>query len=116
MTVGKVATSILTDDDGMTKIIYHSTPVVKFNDKRIILNSGGWRTSTTKIRMNQAANQFKLGFSVHQKKYDWFVSFDGDDAIPFFDGMILNRGACPSDQTEPTTGGKGNEDRNGKHL
>jgi hypothetical protein len=71
--VGQRATTIKVDDNGYTCITYHSTDVVKFNSKQIILNTGGWQTHTTKTRMNQASNQFKLGFKVYQKDYDWFA-------------------------------------------
>lgn len=86
ITIGKVATSIFTDGD-TTKIIYHSTAVVSFNDKKIILNTGGWNTNTTKVRMNQASNTFGLGFQVYQKNYAWLVAYKGV-VIPF-DGDTL---------------------------
>lgn len=74
--IGKTATSVSTDDDGYTRVIYHSTVVVKFNDKRIILNTGGWKTATTKLRMNQTANQFQLGYTVVQRDDEWSVICD----------------------------------------
>lgn len=61
---------------------YHETDVVKFNDFEIILNSGGWYTDTTKTRMNQASNQYRLGYKVFQKDFDWFVDYNGT-TIPF---------------------------------
>jgi hypothetical protein len=67
------ATAIFTGDDGMTRIIYRGTAVVTFNSDRVILDTGGWRTVTTKLRMNQAANQFGLGFRVQQKDGEWIV-------------------------------------------
>lgn len=54
---------------------YHNTEVVKFTPKTIILNTGGFKTNTTKTRMNQASNQFKLGYNVFQKNYKWYVQF-----------------------------------------
>lgn len=79
------------DQGGYTVVQYHATPVVKFNDREIILNSGGWHTSTTKARMNQAANQFLLGYQVFQKDYDWFVDIAGVGVVPFEDGMKIIR-------------------------
>jgi hypothetical protein len=43
--------------------------------------------------MCQAANQFRLGFSVYQHKGDWFVSVPGDGVLPFRDGMTFNPAA-----------------------
>ena len=84
-----VATTI-SQIEGYTTITYHHTPVVQFNEKTIILRSGGWRSSTTKTRMNQASSQFDLGFSVHQKDFDWFVIYKGKTQ-EYQDHMILDR-------------------------
>lgn len=58
-------------------MVYHDTEVVLFDADTIILDHGGWRTSTTKTRMNQTATQYGLGFRVFQKDFDWFVSYRG---------------------------------------
>lgn len=84
-----VARRIFYDGTG-TCFIYHQTVVVKVLDKGgIRLNSGGYRTNTTKMAMNQASNQEGLGFQVFQKDGEWFVTYRGD-TIPFQDKMILN--------------------------
>lgn len=81
--IGKVATAVKRDADGTLRVIYHSTAVVTVEASgRITLDHGGWKTSTTKTRMNQASNQLSLGFTVSQKKRNWFVSIDGHE-IPF---------------------------------
>ena len=85
--VSGVATSIRTDSDGYTCVRYHQTDVVRFKGERIILNTGGWFTATTKLRMNQASNQFGLGFRVYQKNHEWFVSLRDGRVFPF-DGSI----------------------------
>ena len=84
--VSGVATSIR-GEEGRTIIRYHNTDVVSFNDKDVILNTGGWKTATTKTRMNQASNQFGLGYQVSQKKGDWFVDYKGK-TIPFNDSVL----------------------------
>ena len=92
--VGKVATKIR-EDNGYTCIRYHNTDVVKFNDKEIVLNSDGWRTMTTKTRMNQASSQFGLNFGVFQSKGDWFVQFGGHGeegkTVDYEDNMLIIR-------------------------
>ena len=87
--IGKVATAVIQENFG-TKVKYHNTVVVEFDIDQIILNSGGWKTLTTKNRMNQTSNEYNLGFQVFQKDFDWYVDFDGK-IIPFKDGMILER-------------------------
>lgn len=87
--IGKVHTKVFRDN-GYTVVRYHQTDVVRFNDSEIILDSGGWQTATTKVRMNQASAQFGLGFIVFQKDYAWFVQYRGM-TVPFQDGMVLRR-------------------------
>ena len=90
--VGEHKTAIY-QSDGYTCIRYHSTEVVKFNDNEIILNSGGWQTKTTKLRMNQASCEFGLYFNVTtfgRFNDEWFVEYRGKK-YSFNDGMILER-------------------------
>ena len=68
----------VTTDNGTTEIVYHSTKVVKFNNNTITLNTGGWKTNTTKNRMNQTSQQFDLGFNVYQKNWEWYLEYNGN--------------------------------------
>ncbi len=77
--VGKVSTAVFTDPaDNHTKVVYHNTAVVSFDHESIELNTGGWETATTKTRMNQASNQYSLGYQVYQRDYTWFVDYQGE--------------------------------------
>lgn len=87
--IGKVATTVQVQD-GSTRVTYHQTTVVQFSADLIVLNSGGWRTATTKSRMNQASNQFNLGYHVYQEKKVWYVRWCGE-SLEFEDGIELNR-------------------------
>ena len=87
--VGSHKTTVFTEG-GVTKCVYHSTPVVTWSCETIVLNSGGWSTHTTKTRMNQCARQYGLGYQVFQKDYAWYVKFQGE-TLDFYDGMILTR-------------------------
>lgn len=78
----------ITNQDGFNVLTYHTTNIVKWNGKEIILNSGGWLTDTTKLRMNQCSNQFGLNFSVFQKDFNWFVNYKGA-IFPFKDNFII---------------------------
>jgi hypothetical protein len=88
--LGKTATSVRTEN-GVTSVRYRNTDVVKFDSKTITLNSGRWLTATTKTRMNQAANQFDLGFQVSQKDFLWTVRLANGKQIEFKDGMTIKR-------------------------
>ena len=85
-TLGKHKTTItkelgIGNEDYMV-VRYWNTDIVKFNNERIILNTGWWSTATTKRRMNQTSEQFNLGYQVYQKNYNWFVEYQGK-TIPF---------------------------------
>ena len=81
-TIGRTATKV--EHRGLeTFVRYHNTDVVQFDSLYITLNTGGWETATTKLRMNQASNQFNLGFSVYQKDFQWFVVIPQGETVEF---------------------------------
>lgn len=78
-----VATNVRKDNLGL-HVRYHDTDVVMVHgDGRVTLRTGGWFTATTKVRMNQAANQFGLGFQVGQKDGKWSVRCNNGAVVPF---------------------------------
>lgn len=87
-----VHTAVVNDVTGF-EVIYRGTRVVsKTLDDDIVLNTGGWKTATTKTRMNQAANEFELGYQVFQKNHEWFVTWRGE-TLPFIgDSITLYKG------------------------
>ena len=68
-------------EDGYTVVRLYYTDVVKFNDSEIILNTGGFVTTTTLQRMNQTSDDYGLGFRVHRKKGQTFVTYLGSDKL-----------------------------------
>lgn len=89
--IGTHKTHVLVDRDSVTRVVYHETPVVSFNESSIRLNTGGWWTRTTKVRMNQASQEFELDFRVFQKKEKWFVDYQ-NETHPFdTDELVLQR-------------------------
>lgn len=78
----KKATSVYKDEDtGMYVCVYHDTPVVQWDEEKIILNSGGFRTVTTKRRMNEVSDHYNLGFDVTQHLYEWWVTFPVQETV-----------------------------------
>lgn len=62
---------------------YHETDVVTFRpDGFAVLNSGGWQTSTTKLRLNEC------GFNISQERGVWYLR-DSGKSYTFADGMIV---------------------------
>jgi hypothetical protein len=88
-------TAVFTGDDAALTVVLHQTAVFKkYPDGRIELNSGGWRTVTTKNRINQAFRQLapSMRARVHQENGDWFVQVGGYEtgrSIPFADHMVI---------------------------
>jgi len=78
-------------------VTYIQTNIVSWCDGYITLDSGGWETVTTKRKMNQASNQFALGYSVFQRNHKWYVEKPCGETVEFQDGMWFKRHA-DSDQ------------------
>lgn len=94
--LSKYRTTFETGDHGGS-VTYVRTRIVAWDkDGNVTLNSGGWRTITTKRKMCQAARQFTLGYAVYQVKGEWFVGIWSAalsryvKELPFKDGMTFN--------------------------
>jgi len=94
-TVGRHATTIRVQND-TTTITYHDTSVVAFDADTITFSTGGWNTATTKRRMNQTSAQFKLGYQVYARRWQWYVDYAGQ-TYPF-----TNRSLTIQRLTQPT--------------
>lgn len=93
---------------GGYSIILHRTPIVTYRpDGSIVLNSGGYRTVTTKARMNEVLPD---SIRVYQQRHDWFVTTPWDRR-PFHDGMVIQQeGGVQSVRNSPE------EQRGGVHV
>ena len=78
----------------------HSTDVVTWwPDGRVTLNSGGWKTATTKDRIGYAAR-------IHQERGQWYVTVRGKCYL-FRDGMTIGpRGGVTGAPPEGSSGDK----------
>jgi hypothetical protein len=69
------------EHDASVAIELHGTKVVVFYPNGLVkLSSGGYRTSTTKKRINQYSP-----VSVYQKNFEWFLR----DGTPFEDNVLV---------------------------
>lgn len=79
--------------DGRKSIRLHSTDIVTEKDGVITLNSGGWKTVTTKDRINSYSweNGSKKWPYILQRNHQWFIG-DGIfyDGIQFKDGVQIS--------------------------
>jgi hypothetical protein len=73
--------------EGMIAIKLHDTDIVTvFNDGRMILNSGGWLSVTTKERINRYTNA-----GISQRGGIWYMK----DGSLFYDGMTIKADGTP---------------------
>jgi len=77
---------VTVDYGGATVHFYHQSAVVVKRGRTIRLDSHGYRTSTTKERINR---HLPGGYRLYQEDYDWYLSTpDGDRE--FTDGMTIH--------------------------
>ena len=70
-----------------TAIRLHDTDIVTFKDGKMILDNGGWQTSTTKARINDHISPYYIS----QKNYEWYVhDIANETIIPYKNGMELS--------------------------
>jgi hypothetical protein len=68
-------------------IVFHDTPIVRFNPSGwIVLDTGGWQTLTTRDRMRRA------GVAIYCRSGVVHVSLPGGRSVAYRDGMAI-RGA-----------------------
>ena len=74
--------------DGKISVRLHSTDIITFwHTGNIVLNSGGWKTVTTKARINEFSP-----FSIYQENSIWYVSFTHHEpkTYCFKDNMVIS--------------------------
>ena len=77
-------TRLFETEDGY-KVRYHATYIFEHNKRKnvYILNSGGWKTRTTKDRINK---ELPNNMYISQKNFEWFVHTP-NETLNFEDGM-----------------------------
>lgn len=78
-------TTIRKVGDSIAVRLHNTDVIVIRKDGNYVLNSGGWRTVTTKDRINNYSPAY-----VHQYKRKWYL-YDRSTGInnPFVDGMVI---------------------------
>lgn len=70
-------------------VYLHNNHIATVGDTFIELYTCGYRTNTTKSRLNAILSEHGNGAYIFQKNYQWFIHNDGQK-VPFTEGMILN--------------------------
>ena len=77
-------TTLVRTNEGISVRLHDNTIVVFSNNGNVFISSAGWKTITTKDRINQ----FIHGY-VSQKKGIWFYTSPDGVIVPFTDGMMV---------------------------
>ena len=69
-------TSVSTDDNGLSTVYLHGNKIAEVGDDFVRVFDGGWRTNTTKSRLNAIIKEFCDPFTdgVYQHKFEWFIT------------------------------------------
>jgi hypothetical protein len=73
--------------------LWQTNVVHRVNINNIVtLNSGGWRTQSTKITMNTALKAIYGNDApyLYQSKGDWYLEFKHGVKKKYFDGMVID--------------------------
>lgn len=85
-------TVVIRVSESQIGVILHHTRILTFDlVGNVTLNSGGYHTVTTKQRLNQFLRPH--GWSVEQKKYEWYVRGPQGEKEEFEDHMVLSLGS-----------------------
>lgn len=75
---------VKTDEGAIVR--FHATNILTFTRKGVTLNSGGYRTYTTKERINDLLPR---GFSIYSNKGIWYLRSGEEDTATFADGLTI---------------------------
>lgn len=76
-------TYLIRNNDSIAVKLHNTNVVTFYSDGRIILDSGTWRTNTTKDRINTYS-----GFRISQNSGKWTLHVNGN-SYPFNDGITI---------------------------
>ena len=87
---GSNTTVLYNENTNCSSVLLHGHQIATLdhNTNALKLSSCGYETVTTKSRLNAILDEVKWGCRVFQKKFEWFVSYNGQTE-DFVDGMIL---------------------------
>ena len=75
--------------EGVSFVYLYSNLIAMIADTWLELFDGGWKTNTTKARLNSILKEHGDGEYVYQKNFRWFISTK-DGEVPFGNGIKLD--------------------------
>ena len=87
----RMANTEVITEDGVSTVYLHGNKIAEVGDTWLRLFDGGWRSTTTKSRLNAILSVHGGGFdAIFQKNFQWFFHDSMRSmAIPFESGMEI---------------------------
>lgn len=78
-------------ENGLVDVKYRNNTIARVvpYTKTIKISSAGWRTNTTKTRLNKLLSGTKQGGHITQKNYSWFYQSRKGKRVPFKEGLTF---------------------------
>ena len=84
----KLDNTEVVNEGGVSTVYLHNNKIAEIGDTWLCLFDGGWRSNTTKSRLNAILRVHGNGEGIYQKKFEWFISTaEGDQK--FKSGLVL---------------------------
>ena len=85
-------TEVVVESDGISVVYLYNKRIAEIGDDYIKLFDGGYRSNTTKSRLNAILNVHGCNFDgVFQKKGEWFFHDSARSVdMPFENGMVVS--------------------------
>lgn len=77
--------------------IANYTPFADRHGWRLELNDCGWRTVTTKSRLNALLDAFAPGYGIRQENFVWYLIRPGGEETPWEGAAVFTPQGCVSD-------------------
>ena len=72
----------------------HNNRIAWIENGKLYLSSCGWRTVTTKERLNGVLDVFGLSYGIYQRNFEWYINihpeYSKETELPFVDGMQID--------------------------
>ncbi len=75
--------------EGVSFVYLYNNLIAMVGDTWLELFDGGWKTNTTKSRLNAILREHGNGEYVFQSNFEWIV-YTNEGNVPFNDGIKLN--------------------------
>ena len=71
----RMSNTTVSNNDDVSTVYLHGNKIAEIGDAFVRIFDGGWRTNTTKSRLNAIINEFCNAFTdgVFQKDFQWYV-------------------------------------------